>query len=245
MDAQHLMNVLGMLRLLRDRPKGNGTAVDVIKRWAGKDISDVAVLRIAAHISEEVSLAATTLEAAHLSDEVKAGVVPKVKRLADAFAISELNAQFNQFCPDIPGMITTILIVVEASGIPPTPEPPNEVHDLISEVLDMVAKLDADIEPLVHATIRQHAQILVAMLQNLKIFGAEIALTSYYELIRKVQRAEDQASAADRKKTKPLIERMKGWGSTLGTIHEIWDNGTKVIGQAEKVITPLLTHLPK
>ncbi|KZC82897.1 hypothetical protein AYR46_03050 [Sphingobium yanoikuyae] len=244
MDAQHLMNVLGMLRVLREI-QNKQTATTVIKQWAGKDISDAAVLRVAAHISEEVMLAAATLEAAHLSDEVKAGIVPKVRRFADAFAINALATDLKQFCPDIPGMITTIAVVVEASGISPTPDPPSEVHDLIKDVLDLVGKLDGDLDPIVLFAIRQHAQILVAMLQNLKIFGVEIALSSYYELIRKVQRADEQASSTDRKKAKPLIERMTAWGAALKTIHEIWDNGTKVFGQAEKVITPLLTHLPK
>lgn len=244
MDAQHLMNVLGMLRVLRDM-KNMQNAVVVIKQWAGKDISDAAVLRIAAHISEEVSLAADTLEAAHLSDEVKSGIVPKVRRFADGFAIGALNNDFKHCCPDIPGMITTIAVVVEASGISPTPDPPHEVQDLISEIQDLVGKLDGDLDPVVKSAIRQHAQILVAMLQNLKIFGVEIALSSYYELIRKVQRADEQSSEPDQAKAKPLLERIKGWASALNTIHEIWDNGTKVIGQAEKVITPLLTHISK
>lgn len=241
MDTQHLLNVLSMLRLMKGKNSENATAASLITRWAGQAVNEPLTLKIAAHIQEEIALSVLSLEKARLSDEAKEGILPKLKRLQEGFGMANLNTAIRQFAPDVSGMITTIAVVTEASGVEPQAEQSEEADSLIRSIEETIAALDPDMDPILRDIAIRHMQVLVAMLQNLRIFGSEIAYTAYFELLKKIERADAFSSDTDREKAKPFIDRIKGWGEVMASIQKIWDAGSGIITAGAKLV-PLLSH---
>jgi len=243
MDSQSLTNVLAILRLL-GAGNNNISTADMVRQWAGNDPSEEAVLKVASYVLEQVEMARSVIEASGLVAEAKTGVMETLNQLRGAFSIVGIHTAFGSFMKNIPSSISNLVILLSAAGLPASISVPEEASSLIAEIADVMALFDDPaIDPPVRDVAKRHLQILSTLLQHIPIFGLEPALTTYFELMMKVRRADTGSSDDAHKQTAGLWDRMKEWGGRIDTIDKIVNSGARLLSHGDK-ITGLLKYLP-
>ncbi len=243
MDAQSLTNVLGILRLMKLR-KNNTSTLDAIREWSGPTATEEVALRVASYALEQIRIAQGVINSSQLTDEAKAGVNGTLMGMANAFSLGNLGTPFSSHINNIAASISNFVILLSASGIAEASNLPDEVPDLISDIAETMQLFDDEcIDPAVREVAKRHLQILSTLLQHIPIFGLEAALTSYFEMMMKIRRADSGSNAASHAKTETLWSRMTTWGSRLESVDKIINSAVKLGDKAEKAIG-LLDYIP-
>lgn len=244
MDDQSLRNVLGILRLLKAANPGE-SACQQIKYWAGADVTDVGIHKVAAYIIEQTSLARTVVVNSQLSDEAKGGVLSAIDGLARAFSLEQVHGQWSNHVRDVSSSVSSLVILLSALGIPTDLPIPSEAGELIAEIEGMIIEFDdQSLDPVVRDLAKRHLAILSTFLRHIPIFGIEGALVTYFEMMMKIRRGDIKASDASHSKLAGLFGRMATWGERLTAIDKLWNSGARLIEHANNGIGGLLNYIP-
>lgn len=242
-DQQPLVNVLGILRLLR---AGEGRpTLDLIANWTDRPVvGQSELLRIAAYVFDQVEAASTVIESSQLGDEAKMGIRRSLDGLRNAFALPHLSGPAVNQIGDIGGAIANFVILLSAMHIETDPQSAQEAEDLAKEVDALRdAFNDEGLDPLVRSTAKKHLEILATLLRHIPVFGLEAALVTYFELITKLRRADIHTSEKSKSKLNPLFDRINEWGKRLKAMDDTWNSGARWVSRAGKAGGELLTYL--
>jgi hypothetical protein len=233
---------LGILRLLKAGQDGV-SALTAVRAWAG--VSDnAAIMKVAAYVIEQADLARTVIANSALAEEAKVGVLTTIDGVSNAFSLGEVNTSWKNHIRDVSAAIANLVILLSALGINTNPETPAEAIDLIKEIETMMASFDdTTLDPAVRDIGKRHMAVLATLLRHIPIFGLEAALTTYFELVMKLRRADIGTTEASHTKLQSLFAGMKNWGDRLGSLDRLWNSGAKLIEHAES--SGLLTYLPE
>ena len=236
MDYQSLTNVLAVLRYVKSKGP-NHTGVDLLRMLALETKahpSDSAVARMASQIIEQIEDAEIVIGLSQLDDEAKHGVQASLNKVSNAFSLKQLNNNTQGVIGDVSAAISNLVILLSASGVKTTTQPPTEATDLAAEVEKLIAEFDnGALDPLVRETAKQHLQILATMLRHLPIFGVEAAMATYFELILKVKAADSATTEVQKKAAKPLMEKIGAFAEGLKKTNEAAKSGVGLIGHAK------------
>ena len=246
MDSQSLANVLEILRRLKEE-KSSVTTLQIIIKWSKSpgQIDPGTVLRMAAHIQEQVRAAQTVIGTSSLPEEAKAGVRLTLNALASSFSLSGLNNPVKTGLANLEGPISNFVLLLGMAGVNDRNEVPPEAEELAKEVEEMIKQFDDEaIDPVIRDIAKRHLATLSTLLRNIPIFGLEAALATYFEMIILLRRAATNTSKESKAATKPLMERIEGWRKSLEAIDEVWNIGARWIGAAKGVGALLLSYIP-
>lgn len=243
MDDQSLRSVLGILRLLNEGNTGH-SAYSEIRRWCGDEVTDLHVVKVASYIIEQASLARTVIENSQLPDEAKRGILATINCVAAAFSLEQGNGAWTGHIRDVSAAISNIVILLGAMGIDTNREPPTEVAELASDISEMMRAFDdAELDPAVRDIGKRHLAILATLLQHIPVFGLEPALTTYFELLMKIRRADAGSTEKSHSKFVSLFESIKTFGERLSAIDKVWNSGARLLEHAGKA-QDMLSYLP-
>lgn len=247
MDYRSLSNALAVFRAIK-LADGNWTPAQLIHQIASADQNtttrQTATLKIASYILEQIEEAKAVIAASGLDEEAKEGVNQSLIQLGNAFSLGGLNTQMQSTIQNVPGAISSIVILLSASGIETNTHAPQEAVELASQVEGLMGDFESDaLDPLVRDLARQHLQILATLLRHIPVFGLEAAMASYFELVIKIRRADANTSEEQKKAVEPLMEKLNGLQKGLGTLDKIWNEGARWIARG-KVGLALLGFIP-
>lgn len=246
MDDQSLRNILFLYRHLRNGPQHQQqeTAVAAIGRLVGDKVAGSSILKVAAYLVEQTSLAKIVIDKSRLSPEAKQGILANISGLSRAFSLENINKPWRQSTEDIGGAITNLVILLSSIGVDADITNPDDANALAADVRSMMTKFeDGDIDPDVRDVAARHLQILVVLLENLPIFGIEAAMSIYFEMVVRLRRADIGASEASHSKTSSMFDKIKTWGERLNSIDGVWNAGARLLGHADKA-QGLLHYIP-
>lgn len=245
MDTQSLTNVLAIMREMTNGQAGLDTGRNVINRLGGAQaLSENLVLRIADHILEQLILARQVVSNSSMRPEAKVGVQQIISGLESAFSITYLQSSWHQHIMNLPGAISSFVILLDAAGIPEPSGVPEEASELILDINKILSAInDPELDPVVRSVAEKHLLILATFLKHIPVFGLEGAMTSYFELMTRIRRAEVGSSPEAKAKFEPVWKAMTRWSERLGSIDKVWNAGARVIQHADKA-TGLLDYIP-
>jgi hypothetical protein len=224
--------VLGILRLIREA-NPNHTAAQLIQEWAGDKavISQSAILKVASYVTEQVDEAKVIIANSDIDPESRHGVDKALEGLTNAFSLGNLGAHPRQKMGDVSVAISSVKILLQSGGLSVGSETPEDAVELAKQVEELMnAFNDGDLDPNVREIAKRHLQILATMLRHLPIFGLEAAMTTYFELVLRVKRANEASGASQKAAAKPLLERIKSVGATMKSWDDMWTVAVKWIG---------------
>lgn len=242
MDHQSLTNVLGILRVVKANP--NKVGADVIRVWVGLGEKESAILKVASFIIEQVQTAQTVINNSHLNPEAKEGVLDTLGKMAAAFSLKGLASHTAATIGNVPGAISNFAILLSAMGIEMEPSVPDEATELAKEVETLMAQFDdGDLDPIVREMAKRHLATLATLLRHIPIFGLEAAMTTYFEMIMRLRRADANTSDKSQEKMTPLFQHLENWWGRLQALDKIWNVGARWVGHADKAMH-LLNYSP-
>jgi len=243
MDVQSFRHILDLYRALKDlRP--DQTAFKLLYTWFDGD--EDAILKAMSRIQEQVTLAETALKNSQIPQDSIEGVQHALSGIRRVFSVHGCSSPIQSNVGNIATSITILgmLITFVDSGVAASAAASSIISEIISDTADLQQQFnDEEIDPLVREIADRHLQILRNFLEQIDVFGVEAALTTYFDLIIKVRRADVGASEASTAKTKPLWDRMVGLGKRLEDVDRIVNSGVKLVDRAQKA-AGLLDYLP-
>lgn len=243
MDHQSLLNILGVFRLLKATNTGH-SAVTIVRQMVQTTERDSEVLKIASHIVEQGCLAKTVIENSKLDPEAKSGVVAAIDQVINAFSVEGMNSAWSSHVRNVEGGISNLVILLSAMQLPTASEPP-ELGKLLADIAEMVELFETtSLDPAVRDVGLRHILILQTLLTNIVLFGAEAALTTYFELIMKLRRTDAGASNAAQRSFDPLFDKIKEWGPSLYEIDKAMNNKARLVADLSKPMD-VLEYVPR
>ncbi len=233
MDTQPLVNALAILRLVRSGGESI-TARKLIHQLVGAQTSASIELKVAAYMIDQLDLARSVIENSKLSVEARAGIDKTLAGLQSAFELRGMSNGVYQHVPDPASAISNFVILLSFAGVDErgTPE---EANDLAQDVDDAIKSFfAADIDPLARDIAVKHLTALATLLRHIPIFGLEAAMSTYFELMARLRRAEAGASPESRAASSPIWETLKSWGERFDAIDKVWNVGARALEHAPK-----------
>jgi hypothetical protein len=245
-DYRNLTNVLGVLRLV-NAIGPNRTGVQLLAEMAknsGMVAGDAALMEMARQILQEIEQAHAAIVNSGMDPESRHGVEKALERLRSAFALAGVTSQLGTKVGDVAGAISNFTILLRGSGIEPNANTPPEAVELAEELEKLMQAFnEAGVDPAIKELCKQHLQVLATMLRHLPIFGLDAAMTTYFELLLKLKRAETQGTPEQKKAIKPLSAKIDGLKKNLMALDAIWNVGSALLTHG-KTGAQLLGLLP-
>lgn len=242
MDVQPLQNVLTLLRLVARQ--SSGQTASLITKLAGKDITPRSLLRILAYIHDQLDAATAIVAASPLVDEAKAGVFQGINMLRTMFDLGNLRTDLSAYSGQTPGYISNLVILLSSGGFSTETSTPQEADDLAREIDEFTVKFDdPQMDPVVAEIAKKHLIVLSTLLRHVNVFGLEPALSSYFELVMKLRRADSKSSEGSKSALDKLMVTVRTWGDRLSTIDGAITTGGNLLDRA-KSAGSLLEYIP-
>jgi hypothetical protein len=246
MTGSAIVNVLGILRLLRNNPAGltiSNSVYDHLVKWVGNDLA-INVAKVCAYVLETVQLGRTQIETSPLADEAKEGLLQAIAGLENAFQYNQIQQPVAFFFPALDSSISQFAILISAWGMPSGVADTALINSLVSDMEALLAEINGlGLDPAVERVAKRHIAVLLSLLRNVDALGPDAALAAYYELVVRLRRAEATSSSATSEKAQAgFWDRVKTWCAGLTTLSDGVDKGLALIAKAEK-LAPLLPHL--
>ncbi|MFA6112804.1 MAG: hypothetical protein WC729_02405 [Sphingomonas sp.] len=244
MDTQSLRNTLLILRRIA-ATHANQTILQFINKLAeAPDSPPEVALRVAAYLLDQFKSARIVIVNSQLVPEAKSGVLTALDALERLFSIESLHNQFGSFPKIAPGYISNFVILLSASGSPLEGEESEAAIELAEEIDGLITKFDdLGLDPLVREIGRKHMSMLATLLRHIPIFGLEPALSTYFDLVMRLRRADSGTSPKAKSRLDPLFVTIKTWGERLGLIDKAVNSGAKLLERADGA-RGLLEYLP-
>ena len=237
MGAAYVQHVLGILRLIRDTQISlDNSAYGFIRAWTDNANVPGLPMRIASQIAEQSSSALQVVEASQLPNEAKAGLTQTLNGLITAFGTDALYAPLKNYIPLLETSISSFAIL---GGLEIPDEPLKEAEDLVQSIAKLLSELQAaDLDSVVKSAAEKHLRVLIFMLQNLQSFGAEGALSAYFDALIGLRKAGHNGSEKARETLSKVWPEIERWAGRLTLIEGAMNSGVSVIEHMSKL--PLL-----
>jgi len=243
MDDRSLRCILEILRKLQSQSH-NMISAQFIELMAGSPVDPATTLRIASYILELISQARSVIDNSNLVDEAKAGVIAALSALEAQFNIRAMGSAINQIQPNLPGYISNFVILLSAAGLPTSETIPDEAKELADEIDEFSGSFDdVQLDPVVRDIAKKHMAVLSTLIRHIPVFGLEAALTSYFELVAKLRRADSKSTDESKRKLDGMMEQVKKWGERLKSLDDMITTGANLLDRAH-VAAPLLQYIP-
>ena len=229
------MALLRRIKNTQGLSKGN-SSLQYISNWSnlGEGENQSLKLKFALSIIEQVNEAENYIKSRNLHPEAEEGLMTTIIGVRQAFALEGFQTQIAQFIPSVETSISSFSMLV---GIMKTGSPdrilPEDVSIICSEMqalLDIINNSSIPYE--IRATVSDYIKILIGLVNNVQIVGADSALFSFFEMMKKIHKSgcEDEIKEAV---GQDGWEQMKKWGSRINSIGEAVSGGAKFLEGAK------------
>jgi len=128
--------------------------------------------------------------------------------------------------------------------LPSQSDAPSEAVDFAREVDEFVVRFEDDaLDPVVRDIAKKHMVILATLIRHVPIFGLEAALSTYFDLVLKLRRADSQSSEQSKGALDRLIGTVTTWGERIQSLDKMMNAGANLIDRA-KPAGHLLQYIP-
>lgn len=243
MDDQSLQNVLALMRRIRGAGT-NSSPINIITDLAGADVTPRQLHRIAANIQDQIEQSRAVIDNSNLVPEAKSGVIGALNKLESLFSLSNLGNTFGGNTNLMEGYISNFVILLSAAGVPLKVQQPEQADALAAEIDKLAGGIDGfDLEPDVKLILKRHLVILSTLLRHIPIFGLEGAMTSYFELVTKLRRAESRSGPDAAPANAAVMEKVVSWSGKIAAIDKIVNSGANIIHKIQGTAS-FLQYIP-
>lgn|GEM_PF-2193612 len=243
MDDQSLRNILSILRYIQSMQREQSASQFLVKISEGKQSSG-SMARMCANLQDQFDQARAVIVNSQLVDEAKAGIISAIDALSYTFSVGSIQTTWSNLYDSIPGYISNLVILLSAAGLPSQSDAPSEAVDFAREVDEFVVRFEDDaLDPVVRDIAKKHMVILATLIRHVPIFGLEAALSTYFDLVLKLRRADSQSSEQSKGALDRLIGTVTTWGERIQSLDKMMNAGANLIDRA-KPAGHLLQYIP-